>query len=807
MQHLKLDQWKLHVEGYKPLGVKLPATLISAFTAAGRIGDVHMATSFSEPVSLSEGECTFTTDFTLKKEDLNAEVLLLSLSGLDTVCDVSLNGEVLMHGENAFRTYEIDLKGKAIAGKNTLSVHFFSPTRYAREKQQKRYVWGQTMDVNGELCVLEGIGQIQKPSYSFGWDWAPQTPDMGIYGKVELIIGENRITEFNVRTRLYDEAAEILVHAASAREGSFEAELIDPQGKKIASGEFSAQTTLKVSHPELWWPNGLGEQPLYKLVLRLKQGERVVEEREKTIGLRTLTVRRDEDEYGREFTFVANGHKFFAMGANFVPMDCVAPLMTYDRLERLLLDCKEANFNCLRVWGGGFYGSDDFYELCDKLGLVVWQDFSFACRNVRLSEAFLEDVSAEVRDNLLRIAHHPSLGLVCGNNEMESVLYDDKSIGTPLALQDYLEFFERIMPDLSEKYAPDVFYWPSSPSSGGSGMHIFDDNFGDCHFWKTWHQNAPFEVYRSHYLRFCSEFGYESYPNVKTIEAFCPARERNAFSRTLDYHQRCKGGNAKILACLSEKFRYPETLSQLVYASQIIQGEAMKYGVEHFRRNRHRCKGALYWQLNDCWPAVSWSSIDYYGRWKALHYMAKRFFSPVLISACETKKEVEFHVTNERLIPLTGEAEIIISDARFKNTKLIRVPVSVGALESKNIYTLAVGDLPPENTFFGYRLIVNGARVQEDAVILVPPKHFNFAPPKFKTALKGKGREFELAISCNAFAKYVCIESDLTDLHLDDNFFTLTDTAQKRIRFTTSEEVDRAALEKSLHIFSAADIS
>ncbi len=373
---------------------------------------------------------------------------------------------------------------------------------------------------------------------------------------------------------------------------------------------------------------------LYTVRAELLNGTRVLDSWEKRIGLRTMEIKRQKDSWGESFEMCVNGVSIFAMGADYIPEDNLLPRVTAERTRRLLEDCKLANYNAIRVWGGGYYPDDWFYDACDELGLVVWQDFMFACAIYELTEEFEENIRREVIDNVRRLRHHASLGLWCGNNEMEWQVDDDVYFATHKQKADYIRMYEYLIPKTLREHDPVTFYWPASPSSGGGFDEPNDPNRGDVHYWDVWHGDKPFTEYRKFFFRNASEFGFQSFPCLKTVESFTKPSDRNIFSYVMEKHQRNKSANGKIMNYMAQTFLYPTDFDTLLYASQLLQAEAVRYGVEHWRRNRGRCMGAIYWQVNDCWPVASWSSIDYYGRWKALHYMARRFYAPVLLS-CE----------------------------------------------------------------------------------------------------------------------------------------------------------------------------
>ena len=437
---------------------------------------------------------------------------------------------------------------------------------------------------------------------------------------------------------------------------------------------------------------------LYTVRVELYYGQQLLDVWEKRIGLRTMTIHREKDQWGESFAHQVNGINVFAMGADYIPEDNLITRVDRTRTERLLRDCVAANFNTIRVWGGGYYPSDDFYDLCDELGLIVWQDFMFACAVYELSEEFEKNICFELIDNIKRLRHHASLGLWCGNNEMEMFVDRGTWVSSFKQKSDYVKMYQYLFPKILKEYDPNTFYWPASPSSGGDFDEPNSPNRGDVHYWDVWHGDKPFSEYRKFFFRYASEFGFQSFPNLKTVKSFTIPEDRNIFSYVMEKHQRNNAANGKIMNYMAQTFLYPTDFSTILYASQLLQAEAIKYGVEHWRRNRGRCMGAIYWQLNDCWPVASWASIDYFGRWKALHYYAKRFFAPVAISCCEegimtqntnvnaepypVEKSIHLCVENETMQPFYGEVRWSLrlpdSTVPVSYTHLHGFPVAAG---------------------------------------------------------------------------------------------------------------------------------
>ena len=499
---------------------------------------------------------------------------------------------------------------------------------------------------------MKGNGALRKAHYMFGWDWGPQLPDAGIFRSVYLSgFSIARLDDVRIRQEhgaggvklSVESSVRKLSESDTAGSGMLVCKITAPDGTVLTvEKEVGINETIEalIEAPQLWWPNGYGAQPLYTVRVELRMSDSVLDVWERTIGLRTVTVCTDADEWGNQFAFVVNGQKIFAMGANYIPEDNLLGHLSEERSERLIRDCARANFNCIRIWGGGYYPEDYVYDACDRYGILVWQDLMFACNVYDLNDEFEANILAETADNVKRIRHHACLGLWCGNNEMEWGWRDWGRLEghRPKYKADYTKIFEMLLPRLVKQVDDQTYYWLSSPSSGGSFDDPNDFNRGDNHYWEVWHSNKPFTEYRDFYFRFCSEFGFQSFPGKKTLDSFSLPEDQNIFSEVMESHQKNGLANTKIFSYISGYYKYPKDMESIAYISQILQLKAIQYGVEHWRRNWGRCMGSIYWQLNDCWPVASWASIDYYGRWKALHYGAKRFYARFMATACEKEE-------------------------------------------------------------------------------------------------------------------------------------------------------------------------
>ena len=759
-------EWEMIRGDGKRFSSAVPGTVLQTLLEHGEIADPFDGTQESEACERTRETWTFSRCFEVTGEMLRPSHADLVFEGLDTRTEIRLNGETVARTDNMHRTWRIPVREFLREGSNRLEVVFFSALedaeQAARDNPDVTYTGGSER---------AGTWAVRKAHYMFGWDWGPCLPDAGIWRPVRLECWECRLEE--IRVHQAHGSGEVRLELA-ARSGADRTEwvLLDPEGREAGTAAAPAGGTagIRVENPRLWWPNGLGEQPLYTLRVRAVKDGETADEASLRLGLRTMTVSREKDEWGEEFALCCNGVKFFAMGADYIPEDNLTGRMNRARTERLLRDCREAHFNVIRVWGGGIYPNEDFYDLCDELGLVVWQDLMFACNTYRLTARFRENIVREAEDNLRRFRHHASLGLICGNNEMETAWMDWGSVkNQPESLkQDYLEQFEHILRDTCAREAPDVFYWPSSPSSGGGFDAPNDLNRGDVHDWSVWHGRRPFSDFTERFPRFCSEFGFESFPAMETIETFIhEEREMNPFSRTMESHQKCRNGNATMLYYLSQSLRYPFSMEKLVHATQYLQAEAVRAGVEHWRRNRGRCMGAVYWQLNDCWPVASWAGIDSLGRWKALHYAAKRFFAPVAASLRPEEGRVAAYVSNERREPFEGKLCCRIRDERGRTEREICLDVRCPAMSA-----VRAGEIGAENgktpaITQAVLLDAAGNPVSESETLGMPPKYLPLEKPEI--TVECEGREVRLR------SDTLCLGTELAagDARFSDNWITL----------------------------------
>ncbi len=641
----------------------VPGGVHTDLLALGRIPDPFVGDNEKRVAWVAEADWEYRRVFTASSELLENPQIWLVCDGLDTLATVVLNGHELGSTDNMFRQYRWDVKALLKTGENDLTISFISPVHAAATRQAARPLPGVSQ-------ALPGGPHLRKAPCQFGWDWGPQLPPIGIWKDIRLEGYQGaRFAEAHIRQ--VHEEGRVTIKAQMTIQKWMEAHytavmhLTAPDGRMLeATTKFAGDECLlelEVPNPQLWYPNGYGEQPLYHASIELHQDDRVVDRRNYQIGLRTLELQQQPDEWGRSFTFIVNGQPIFAKGSDWIPADSFPTRISDEYLEKLIRSAADTHQNMLRVWGGGFYEEERFYDLCDRYGILVWQDFIFSCSIYPLDEPeFLDNVHVEAIENIRRLRHRASLALWCGNNEMEQgwVEWGWKQPEYQDLKTAYDDFFHRTLPAWCAEEDPDHAYWPSSPSSNTPFEDPNGQVQGDAHYWDVWHGRKPFTAYRKQYPRFMSEFGFQALPPLATIRTYADEADWNMTSYIMERHQKNDNGNALMVAQMLDTFRLPKDFESLVYLSLVLQAEGIRYGVEHWRRHPRRVSGILYWQLNDCWPVASWSSLDYFLRWKALHYAARKFYAPVLLSIEDNPAAMDVHVTNETreilMVPSVG---------------------------------------------------------------------------------------------------------------------------------------------------------
>ena len=801
----------------------VPGTVLTDMMDGGLIEDPYWRTNEYETRELSRSDYRYEREFEVPESFFREEEQCLVFEGLDTIADIYLNDELLLAVNDMHRTWRIDVKGK-LKAVNRLAVAFHSPTAFIEKADREGDIF------YASTGCMKGNGALRKAHYMFGWDWGPQLPDAGIFRSVYLSgFSIARLDDVRIRQEhgaggvklSVESSVRKLSESDTAGSGMLACKITAPDGTVLTvEKEVGINETIEalIEAPQLWWPNGYGAQPLYTVRVELRRSDSVLDVWERTIGLRTVTVCTDADEWGNQFAFVVNGQKIFAMGANYIPEDNLLGHLSEERSERLIRDCARANFNCIRIWGGGYYPEDYVYDACDRYGILVWQDLMFACNVYDLNDEFEANILAETADNVKRIRHHACLGLWCGNNEMEWGWRDWGRLEghRPKYKADYTKIFEMLLPRLVKQVDDQTYYWLSSPSSGGSFDDPNDFNRGDNHYWEVWHSNKPFTEYRDFYFRFCSEFGFQSFPGKKTLDSFSLPEDQNIFSEVMESHQKNGLANTKIFSYISGYYKYPKDMESIAYISQILQLKAIQYGVEHWRRNWGRCMGSIYWQLNDCWPVASWASIDYYGRWKALHYGAKRFYARFMATACEKEElstEIDYYIHNESFEERKAVLRVRLIDRDFHTLYETETEITAAAFEVKNVLPMDFAPFLAEagmkkRAVAEYSLIEDGCIVSRGTTLFVKPKYFDFKTPEYRISVTEKVDGFCIHAEADTYVSYAELSLDEYDVVLEDNFFDITSEEGVDITVDKKEFPNQVTAEEvaaALHIRSVAD--
>jgi len=774
------------------LPASVPGGVHTDLLALGRIPDPFVGDNERRVAWVAESDWEYSLTFDAQPEVLQPAHLWLVCDGLDTLATVTLNGQRLGSAANMFRQYRWDVKALLKAQGNQLHLRFASPVKYAQQKQALRPMLGVPH-------AIAGGPHLRKAPCHYGWDWGPQLPPIGIWKDIRLeAFNLTRLSEIHLRQIHENGAVTIKARVEVERWVSGLSailQVVAPTGETRTSvAPLSAEaenfTSLVIENPALWWPNGLGQQPLYRVCVRLSHAGVVIDEKEYQLGLRTLELRQQPDEWGRSFTFVINGQPFFAKGADWIPADSFPTRLSAKILEGLIRSAAETHQNMLRVWGGGFYEDERFYDLCDRYGLLIWQDFIFSCSAYPLDEPeFLENVRVEVVENVRRLRHRACLALWCGNNEMEQG-WVEWGWNRP-EFQDlkaaYDRFFHHTLAEWCRAEDPDHAYWPSSPSSNTPFENPNGQVQGDAHYWEVWHGRKPFTAYRNQYPRFMSEFGFQALPPLETIRTFAPEAEWNMTSYIMEQHQKNASGNALMVGQMLDTFRLPKDFESLVYLSLVLQAEGIRYGVEHWRRHPQRVSGALYWQLNDCWPVASWSSLDYFGRWKALHYAARRFYAPLMLSIEDDPPRQSLFITNDCRETWHGAARWALTKldgavVTSGEKTIAAQPQSVTAVESLDFSSYLDIDSRRDLVFIA-ELWQEEMCVARQTAFFAPTKHLSLADPQINSQLTLKDGQLAIELSARSLARLVECKLIGADGVFSDNYFDLP--AQRTITVTT----------------------
>jgi len=788
IQSLTGDWQFREVKATEWLPAKVPGGVHTDLLANGCIPDPFVADNEKRVQWVAESDWVYRYKFSCSGEILTEEKIYLVCEGLDTLATVVLNGHELGHTDNMYRRYQWEVKSFLNKkGANDLTITFFSPVKYVTEKQAIRALPGVPQ-------AIPGGPHIRKAPCQFGWDWGPQLPPIGIWkdirleGYTEACLADIHLGQEHAEEQVTVEARVTIQHWGEAPLAA-ELRITTPKGEileKKAAINASNEVIVKVPIPQplLWWPNGYGGQPLYQvevsLVISDASDERLLDRHRYQVGLRTIELHQEEDQWGRSFVFVVNSIPIFAKGSNWIPADSFPTRITDEYLEGLIRAAAETHQNMLRVWGGGFYEEERFYDLCDRYGILVWQEFIFSCSIYPLDvPAFVENVRVEVVENVRRLRHRASLALWCGNNEMEWgwVEWNWKDPKLQDLKAAYDQFFHHTLPAWCMAEDPDHSYWPSSPSSDTPFVDPNGQRQGDSHYWDVWHGRKPFTSYRDQYPRFMSEFGFQALPPLATIRTYTDEAEWNMTSYIMEQHQKNASGNSIMVGQMLDTFRLPKDFESLVYLSMALQAEGIRYGVEHWRRHPDRIAGILYWQLNDCWPVASWSSLDYFGRWKALHYAARRFYAPLMISIEDKPPEQAVFVSNDTLEPWEGTVrwslETLDEEALTSGQVSFKVAPQAATQVCKLDFSDQISDDNIRRLVFIAELWQGDWFVARQTAGFVPIKHLSLTDPAMTVNLRDDRGQVIVELTTQSLALLVELSLTDSDVVFSDNYFNL----------------------------------
>jgi len=759
----------------------------------------------------------YRTTFQVTDALLAHKNLELVFEGLDTYADVYLNEKPILKADNMFRTWRVNCAEVLTKGSNTLRISFRSPINEILPLMAKMNYQLPAGNDQGEKTSPH----TRKAPYQYGWDWGPRFVTSGIWRPVFLEAWDSaRISDLHIQQdQVTKEQAALTAQVDFISSVTTEAELIiedvghksvaAKQSIKLSPGANHFDVNFTVAKPALWWPNGLGAHPLYKYRARLVIGNKMAAERVVSVGLRSLEVRQENDSWGKSFTFIINGVPVFAKGANWIPADSFPTRISKEKYRWLLKSAVDANMNMLRVWGGGIYETDDFYDMCDEMGILVWQEFMFACSMYPGNQEFLDSVRAEAEDNVRRLRTHPSIAIWSGNNEIESAWFNwgwQKTLPASL-WDDYQKIFDGVLKEVCGTLDPHRLYWPSSPH-GGLPDDLNSLKSGDVHSWKVWHAAAPFTDYQKEFPRFMSEYGFQSFPQLETVESYTVAADREIQSPVMMSHQRHPRGNQLIKEYMLRDYATPKDFESFLYVSQVLQAEGIKVGAEHLRRIMPRNMGSLYWQLDDCWPVASWSSIDYFGRWKALQYYAKRFYSPVLVSPFVETDNLNFYVVSDLTQASKGYLNVELRDLDGAKLTSLRKDLVVTPLQSQSYLSVPIKTLlngRNAKTVMVYcEFVSDGKVISTNEYFFEPFKNLSLPTAQINFDVVKVRSGYKVTLATNKLAKSVYL-STKTDGFFSDNYFDLFPDKPVEVEFRTRMNIPVEEFRNQLKVRSLKD--
>ncbi|NDW10790.1 glycoside hydrolase family 2 protein [Dysgonomonas sp. 520] len=774
----------------------------------------------------------YETHFDVDKKTLDRSNIQLHFYGLDTYADVYLNGELVLKADNMFREWKVDVKGKLKDKENQLHIYFHSPIKIDIPKFDAipfRYQTGPDQSQQGGIFNKTVSPFARKAGYHYGWDWGPRFVTSGIWRPVVLESWDNlRIESVYIRQKdIKAEKAVITNQVEILADKDMTGAKVTVKDDKTGTTFGSVTTDLKkgmntvsvdftINNPRLWWCNGLGEPNLYTFKTEVSAGKGMEDSNLTTSGLRSLRLVSEDDKDGSALYIELNGVRVFSKGANYVPQDNFLPRVTPEQYEKTILDAVNVNMNMLRVWGGGSYESDLFYELCDKHGIMVWQDFMFACSLYPSEGHYLESVKYEAIDNIKRLRNHPSIALWCGNNEAYYFWYnwnlqknyaDQNPEYAQIIWRQYTDLFHKLLPEMVAEHHSESTYRYSSPY--GFPGEADSPTHGDRHYWGVWHGKEPTYHYNEEKSRFFSEYGFQSFPEFESVKIFAPLPEDwNITSEVMMEHQRAGGyANPRIAEYLANEYKTPNSFEGFLYMSQVLQGDAIKIAIESHRRDMPYCMGTLFWQHNDCWPVASWASRDYYGRWKAQHYYSRDAYRDVLVSPIVNGDKLDFYIVSDRLKNISGKLDIKVVKLDGTVVNQVTESVEVPSNTSTKLYSTDIESFikkTPRKDVFVY-VTFDDAKggTYTNRYFLALQKDIDFPKVKISRKVQAVSGGYEVTLKSDKLARAVMMSIEGIDNFFENNYFDILPGQEVKVKVTT--KLSQNEFEKQLKVTSLVD--
>ena len=815
-----VENWQFRKAGDKQwLPAQIPGGVISDLFKNKKIADPFYRMNEKHIQWIENEDWEYQTTFDVSANILEQDAIILCFDGLDTYADVYLNDSIIAKTDNMFRSYEVNCKSKIKEKHNILKIYFHSPVKTGMQKLNNvPYKLPTANDTTTKGCQTNVFPR--KAPFHFGLDWSPRLVTSGIWRQIHLQVWSSAKI-----ISLYYQPKQILEKYAQY---SLDCKINSKSNQKIGYDliinnkptKISGEITLKkginnqrisfsIDHPKLWWSNGLGVPYLYHITFRLKLGNTVIHEKQSRLGIRKLELVHKKDSIGESFYFKLNNVPVFMKGATYVPSNILTTQVSNETYKRVIEDARDANMNMIRVWGGAIYENDLFYDLCDENGILVWQDFIFACSTQPIDSANLENIRLEATENIQRLRNHACLALWCGNNETLFTKDIAKKSRT-----DFENLIYHILPEAVKTNDPETDYWASSQSAESNNMP--NSKSGETHNWNIWFGNAPFQDYAKNTGRFVSEYGMQSFPCMKTINSFSQKSDQQIHSVLMDFKQRSllpwispkMNGNDVIMEYIKKYYHEPKTFEYMVYISQVMQAEALKIAIESHRKSMPKCMGSMYWQLNDCWPTMSWSTIDYYGRWKLAQYSVRDAFSPILVIPIRENNNINIQVISD--LHKDTEAILLVKliDFSGKDLYVKQIPVKIEANTSSIVLsineTMVLANTNKKKCCLVVQLNQPNKMLSHNILYFTEPKNLLLPKTNIDIVINEAVKGYNLVLKSNVLAKNIYLETNIKESTFADNNFDLL--PGKRTKINVRYSGTKAELIRDLKIISLFDV-